>query len=1005
MSPSWYGRTVRVSLSLGVLLVAAFLGMRSIELGLSEGNGRPRISVITEHYGATAERIERTITVPLEQALAELYGVQRIVSSSEYGRSRVDLTFSEAEVIEELYLEVRTAVERAALLFPRSARKPRILSSSSTRRPVFIVAVDAAHRSPRQLRAHIERSIKPQYSRIPGTGEIEIAGGALEEIHIRLDPQATAKAGLHFPDVARALSGQNLSSPSGVLQEGRFEVPLLLRGRFTTTDEIHSLEITRSGESAVALERIARITRAERRPETVSRINGEKRLALYIRSDGSSNSLTLSRALRACTAELELSETERFEVVYDSGRRVEQAMTALLRSIVLSLTLVLLLLFLTTGKLGQAAALGMLLPATLLVAVGTLGFAGLDADEFVLAGFALGIGSIVDAGIILSERHCPRRGGDYLAVHECAPVLLSSAATSVIALLPLLLIRRHIAGLGQIVAAVAVLLAASVLMTLLFLPTYLPRSSSISRPIIKTGSSMPLFYPQGASTRLRHRGQAFGRRLFYRMVLLVQSAPPAVLLPGMVLIAGGIASAGSAGFDFTRSPKEDSLYIHVEFESGASSASVDARMTRYADKLRHIEGIQRTETLARRDNANCTVTFDATVISWTAAARAAERIGAGIPGGSVHFPYSNREQRLVLQITMTGDDTGRLQQHASSAAASLSGHPQVRETVLHFKSPPPAFRFIVSPRKAALHGIAPAAIGRTLQWCVSGPVAVKWIEHGDEKDIRVIGNETARESVAALRTLSIPGPHGSSTRLTELGGFIREERPARIRRWNRQRSASFSVICEGMPAGEAAEFLWKRLSTIETPPGYAFHIDSRVEELESRFRLLGRAFLLALLSIYLLLAAYFESLRLPIIALTIVPVSLAVPAIALRLSGEALTIPVIVGFVILSGIAVNSSLLVVEDFRNARLRGAAPQRAVRTALRRRAAPLLLTAGTTILAALPLLLACRESFTARLAFVMFWGAGGALFSSLLFLPALILQYPGLSRSPQAFRENR
>jgi HAE1 family hydrophobic/amphiphilic exporter-1 len=455
------------------------------------------------------------------------------------------------------------------------------------------------------------------------------------------------------------------------------------------------------------------------------------------------------------------------------------------------------------------------------------------------------------------------------------------------------------------------------------------------------------------------------------------------------------------GIDFDRTVSTSSIFVHLECESGTALASVDEKILRYQRSIRRLPGIERIESQARRESGNLTVAFDPRAISRSALTAMLKRRAAEIPGAHIHIPRAYGEGELALRVTLTGDQISRLKEHAETAATALARCQEVSATVLHFKSNPPVLRFTPDLSAAAAHNLSPARIASHLQWTLQGPVAAKWITEGREMDIRLFGRCEAPQSKAGLRDLRIPRRNAPSMALMELGAITEEFPPSPIGRWNRKRAVSFSLLFPGLTAVEAAALVWAELDRLPLPTGYAYHIDKRVFELERECRLLGRLLLLAVLLIYMLLASRFESLLIPVPVLAILPTSLALPAIALGCAGRVVTVPTLIGFIILCGMAVNSSQLLVEEIRRYQRKGLQDWQAVRSAVRRRFSPLSLTTATTLLAILPLFFITHNPITAAMALVMFWGTLGAFFSTIIVLPPLCAHLPGLA--PETERE--
>jgi HAE1 family hydrophobic/amphiphilic exporter-1 len=998
-----YSRRVTVTAALCIVLVLSAVTLKDVSFGRSVSTGERRFSIVVELFGSDAEKIERTITVPIEEALAAVPCITSLRSVSRYGYSRTDITVSSRCDPDRFYLALRDAVDRAYRGFPRSVQKPRIFGTGSSSRPVFIAAFSPggqrgpeggaggqAHHGLSRLRDTIEAEVKPAFKKIEGVGEIEIGGGALSQIHVAVSSAKSARYGITFREIAAALRAGNSEGPLGTLTEMGRERSLSIGSEYKTVEDIAATHIPlRSNVAPVRLSDIAAVTKGVRSRDSISRVDGERRVVLAVKEDGSSNIISLSRKLNQ-----ELDELRRngFEctVVLDAGCTAREAVVRVVRAIFFSTCSVCLFLSLFAGRAREIPVLVLSLPVVLLTSAALLTAAGVSLSSWILSGFTVGIGLIIDSGIIIAE------GGTSNA-RSPAGALISSAATTIAAAAPLFMMKYELPQAGAITLSLTVLIAAGTALPLIFMPAYLDlnrdaRPGRTPRAVVRTGRS-PLTFRILSRVLLRR---------FYRTVKFAVRRKRWVMTAAAVVTVAAMAATTARGIDFSPASGGETVYVHIEGKTAETVQSMDGKAGRIAAALRGLPGIERVGTTAKRGSAEMTITFDPIRTTRQTVEESVERAGEAVPGCFVYIPENGGR---VFEVTISGSDIPTLKRIARRSAGLLTEQEMVEQVVFHFKDDLPAYRVRVDHNRAGRTGWSTAEIGSYLNRNLYGPPAVKWRLEGREIDIRVMGDTGAVNSGQDLAAVPLPVESGGVLRLGEITAIVPDTVPSAIYRKNRQRAVYFTVQVGGASGdgrgpglSSTVETVRRTLGTIRLPAGYGFEMDKRIFELQRRFRLLGFLFVLSAVLIYMILAAQFESLLLPVPVMLSIPVSLSLPLLVRSAAGAPMTLEALIGIIILGGIIVNNAILITTTAGVSAGRGACSTHRVVRALRARLRPLLLTSGTTVLSSVPLIISSAISvqtgdMAGTLAAIMIWGIVGSLLSAFLFLPAVLVLFIG------------
>jgi hydrophobic/amphiphilic exporter-1 (mainly G- bacteria), HAE1 family len=968
----WYGRPVTALTVLLIVLALSLFAASSLRLGPASEQRCDSFSVTIEHFGIDSREIERTITCPLEDELSLIPGTTELRSVSEYGKARVFVLSGKSASRNEVFLRLRDAVERVYSRLPSTVQRPEISSSSVSRRPVFVAAVKARVIGERELLVLAESRIKPSFQKIPGVGEVEVGGGETREIHVRVDTARAAQKGLSCQDIALQLQRQDRFTPVGrLIVEGR-EIPLTLAGRLGTLDALANQPLLLPGGGTIPLSRIASVERGSREKESISRVDGREAIVLSVLGSGSANLISLSRALRAEAARWKSRGVEML-VILDRGLALETAISHMLAALVVGVVSVMVLLPLFVGELRRLVVLALSLPSAMLVTAGLLSLAGISLDEYVLFGLAVGIGTVVDGGVILSEARSTRAASSLLS-----PLFAAMLAT-LVALVPLLFLESVSPGIRQVAASIGLILAVSLALAAAFVPA-----------ICLTGGTTHTQVFARIRRRLARRSKRAALRILHVLVDGVIRRRRLVL--GCAALAAGSLAVSllAAGRDFSPPLEDDAVFAHVEVEPQATVQSVDRRMSAYAGDVARVQGVVSTETISRRGSAEMAVRFDPRRVSRERIGQLMQGLGGRIPGGFAYLAEGITPGERPLELAVLGEDGSVLQELARAAARELAARTWVSRVVLNFKDPPPSLVLEVDHERAARMGTETMQIAGALRWALRGPVALKWIESDRESDLRVMDTGARVSTRRSVLHTPLGGP------ALVVGAVVRPRQgteSARIYRLNRQRAALLTVHSVTRSLDDAVSGIRGALARVSLPRGYAFELDREALRLNREIRYLWASLVVGVFFVFVILAAFSESLAAPLLILSVLPATLACPALALFLMGQPIRVATLVGLIMLCGMAATNSILIVHEFRArlSRLSRWEPRTVsscIHVALRKRLRPLLITSTAAVSGTFPLLFfRTGSAFLGSLAFVVFWGVIGSLLSTVFVVPAL------------------
>lgn len=964
----WYKRPVTPYLFFVAIILFSFSALFRAEFGGEIPSAEKGFSVITQHYGINSEEIERTITIPLEESISVIAGIDQLRSSSEYAKSRIDIKLRKDTDSTEFYLDLRDRIERIYSTLPQSVQKPQIVTSSSSQRPSFIISFASDISDSIQLRPFVENEIKSSFEQIPGIGEIEIGGGALKEIHVALNEEKLTLAGQNPGNIASVIQSQNLYSPLGKIKLPLLNIPVSIDGRLNDINQIKELKILSQSGTYIELQELANVKYGFRKPESISRVQGQEKVILYIKTGGDANIITLSEIIQQ-TVKYWKNKGLTIDTIYDQGKEMKSAVNQVLATIVIGMIVVAFFVTFAVRNLRQVIILSVSLPLTGLTSISILSFFKIPIDNYILAGMAIAIGIIIDTGIVITEFLKIKKN----KIEHILGALISSILTSVIVLFPLIYLRNTIAGIGPISLALLVMLLSSLVLNIFFIPVFF-KGNQVSN--YKSGFLKKI---KQLLLRVSNTSYKFGS-------LVV------ILTFGLVFMA--ILALFFSGRKLDSILEEPVIFAHIEMESGASVSSVDQRIKEFTILLKNNPAILQIETIAKRGNAQLTIRYNEKTVDPDKLKNWIKEKSSQIPRGALFIQEESTSKTIKVEISITGADNNELRKLAKETLNDFMKEPWVEEGVLHFKDPPPSYVLKIDHSQFPITRLSARNIVDRFRWNLQGPVADKWIENGNEMDLRIMGEGNKEKTYNDL--LKLPFTNASSQnsiiRADQLGTFIKDTEPSRIYRKNKQRCIYFSIKVKSINLDTLENKIWSVLEKENLPNGYAFELDKKIYRQKEQLNKLGFLFLLAIFLIYAVLATQSESFKAPLIILLFIPVSLAFPVIALWIIKQSLSTSIIIGFIVLTGMVVNNAILLIDYCHdNSEI---SIELLIFQAIRYRLKPLLLTSGTTILGTFPMMFnnPGNFNFLNSLSFIMIFGILGSLFASLVFLPALAKMWP-------------
>ncbi|MGH8497192.1 MAG: efflux RND transporter permease subunit [Gammaproteobacteria bacterium] len=968
----------------------------------------PIVTVATSYPGASAEVVESQITTPIEEGLAGIEGVDYIQSVSRAEESQVTIRFDLDRNPDGAASDVRDRVAQARDFLPEEADEPIVQKQEADAQPIIYLAFSSDRHSNLEIADIAERLVKDRVQTISGVAQAQVYG-AQYAMRIWLDTDSLAAYGLTPGDIEDALRRQNVEVPAGRVESTEREFTVLSETDLRTPEEFADIILADYGGYLVRLGDVARVELGANNERFRARYNGRNAVPLGIVKQATANPLDISHGLKELLPQITrtLPEGMKVEIAYDSTIFIDASIESVYETIAEAILLVVLVIFLFLRNFRATLIPLVTIPVSLIGAFALMYAFGFTINTLTLLAMVLAIGLVVDDAIVMLENI-------YRHIEEGMPPFQAALKGS-----------REI---GFAVMAMTLTLAA----------VYVPMAFSTGRTgklfiefaltlagaVIVSGFTALTLSPMMCSKLLRHqekhnRAFEFGERMLNGLTRGYRRALGTVLRLRFVVL--GIAALVVAALVvlYVRLPAElapeEDRGLVIGFgiaPEGASIEYTDRYVRQMETMFAGIPEVDRYFAIVGFPTVTQAIGFMG-LEPWSERERSAQDIQGqlfpqfmGIPG-LLAFPILppplgvegfGQPVSFVVQTTSTWEE---LEEILNQLLARMAENPQLTNPDTDLKLNKPELEIDVDREKIAAVGTTVEGVGRTLETLLGGRNVTRFKRGSEQYDVIVQIEDDARRTPGDLNAIYVRGSDGTMVQLSNLV-TVRESVAAKeLNHFNRLRSATISAgLAPGYPMADALDFMENALR--EVSPETPYDLDGQSRQFRESSSDIAVMFVLALVFIYLVLAAQFESFIDPFIILLSVPLAICGALLALTLSGGSMNIYSQIGLITLIGLISKHGILIVEFANQLQAQGRTKPEAVQEAAGLRLRPILMTTGAMVLGAVPLALADGAGAEARreIGWVI---VGGITFGTLLTLFVVPVVYLLLSRKHRPARE--
>ena len=969
-----------------IILLFGLIGYKTLGVREYPSVDNPIISLTCSYAGANADVIENQITEPLEQNINGIPGIRSLSSVSQQGQCRITVEFELSVDLETAANDVRDKVSRAQRFLPRDCDPPTVSKADADAMPILMVAIQSENRSLLELSEIADLTVKEQLQTIADVSSVGIWGEKRYSMRIWLDPVKLAAYGITPVDVKNAITNENVELPSGSIEGNTMELTLRTMGQMHTAQEFNNIILKEQNGNVV---RVSDIGHAELGPADIKsymKMNGVPMVGVAVIPQPGANHIEIADAVyeRMKIMEKDLPEDVKYTYGFDNTKFIRASINEVKSTVYEAFILVIIIIFLFLRDWRVTLIPCIVIPVSLIGAFFVMYVAGFSINVLTMLAVVLSVGLVVDDAIVMTENIYirieqgmrPFRAGIEGSA-EIFFAVISTTVTLVAVFLPIVFMEGTS---GRLFREFSFVVAGSVIISSFAALTFTPM---LATKILKRRKEQNIFYKKTEPFFVKIN-EVYEKSLEWFLNHRVWSLPITIIMFILIAVLWNAIPAEMA-------PLEDRSQITINTR-GAEGVSYEY-MRDYTEEINQLVDsiVPDAESITARvssGSGNIRITLkdirERDYSQMDVAAKLSKAVASKTKARAFvqqQSSFGGRRGSMPVQYVIQAVSIEKLQDVLPQFLSRVHDNPTFQMADVDLKFSSPEVRVNINRDKAGVMGASVRDVAETLQYGLSGQRMGYFYMNGKQYEIIGQVNRQQRNTPSYIKSLYIRSDNGQMIQLDNLVEFVESVAPPKLYHYNRFISATISAgLSDGKTIGEGLDEMDKIAEEVlDDTFRTALSGDSK-EYRESSSSLMF-AFILALVLIYLILAAQFESFKDPIIIMLTVPLAIAGALIFMYFADITMNIFSQIGIIMLIGLVAKNGILIVEFANQKQDNGEEKMEAIKSASLQRLRPILMTSVSTILGLLPLTFASGEGANQRIAMGTAV-VGGMLVSTLL-----------------------
>lgn len=992
-----------------VLMLGGFYCYTTLRYELLPPMEVPTLVITTPYPGAAPSEVEQSVTKKIEDVVSAIDRVKSVLAQSYEGVSMIMVEFSVGTDLEMKEQEAQRKINNILNTLPEDVESPSIARVSPSDRPVLELTVISSMNA-RDVFELVEDEILPQIQQIEGIGETRLLGGQEREIQVNVDKNKLIHYGLSLSQVTNAVNSANLDFPTGKVKDRNDQITVRMAGKFSSVDQIKELVVANIAGSPVRVQDVADVIDGSKDQLAISRFNGKEGIGISIKKQSNANAVLISQSLHKKIAAIENKyEAQDVHIIVadDTSEFTLEAADAVTHDLIIAVILVAAVMLLFLHSIRDSLIVLVAIPASLLSTFIAMYLFGYSLNLMTLLAMSLVIGILVDDSIVVLEnihRHLHMGKDKVLAtLHGRKEIGFSAMAITLVDVVVFAPIAMIDTIIGDVLRQYSVTIVVSTLMSLFVCYTLTPWLASRFGSVVHLNRANYFHrFLLAFESMLDKLTAVYTRQLQWT---LRHKLVTAIAVIAAFVVTGIVMRMGILGQEMVASGDRGKIQLKLEYDKRTTLTENNVRTLTIENYLTaqpevktvfsNIGGASTSALVATIGQENKSELVVGLVAAHERALSSKDfmlkvkgELEASYPGLKVNSTVIGITQsEEPIQLVLNSEDNEALMAAAAELSARIKSMPGANDVSVTVEAGNPELSIDIDREKLAQLGLSIAQVGSTMQNAYAGNTDAKFREGNNEYDINVRFDAFDRTNPVDVENITFVNAKGEQIALSQFATTKQGSGPSMLERKDRRPSVTIKSNVLGVTSGTLAKSINESLKQNPLPTTVEAKWTGDFERQTDSFKALGIALGTALLLVYLVMVALYDSFVYPFVVLFSVPVALIGAFIALNLAMSTLSIFTMLGIIMLIGLVMKNGILLVDFTNHKKEEGLSTYDALLEAGKARLRPILMTTIAMVIGMLPIALAggAGSEWKNGLATVMIGGLLSSLMLTVFIVP--------------------
>ncbi|MGL5416837.1 MAG: efflux RND transporter permease subunit [Clostridium sp.] len=990
-------RPITIFMAIIAVLIFGAVSYTRLNLDMLPNMNMPMLMVNTNLMGASPSEIEENVTKNLEEVISTASNVKSVKSISKEGNSVVMVQFEDGTDMDFASLEIREKVDMIKGILPKDTMNPMIIKMDPSMMPIMNFGVSLKNELSEKVSDFTENIVKKELQSIDGVASVNLSGAYNKTVKIQVDGDRLNSYGLNMQTLLSAIKSVDINYPIGNIIEGDYEVLVRTSSEITSLGDFSNISLKTNTGEIKKLSDISTIEYKNEKGEDFAKINGNDALILTIQKESMANTVEVTERVKKKLEQLK-SENNNLEVIkiMDQGEVIEFMVDAVKRNAIIGAILAVIVLLLFLKDIRTTIIMGISIPISIVWTFVLVYFGGLTLNMISLGGIALGVGMLVDNSIVVIESIYRYKKLGYsnkeaasLGTKEVAQAIMASTLTSICVFLPIVFVEGMAADIFKEMAlTVTFSLLSSLMVSFTLVPVLCSRllkNTSLDKKN-KVVEKLKVKYAKALEYSLKHK-----KKVIFSLCLFI--------VIGVVVLL-------NTKMEFFPAADQGIISIKVEVPKGIRGEFILETSKKVSEMVSEVEDVETVSIVGNKKSSTIYAILDKDIKKKDKEKEREirEKIG-NIPGAKIEVSSGGMQMTSgsPISISIKGEEFKVLEEISNDVIKNMKEIEGIENIKSSNSLKTDEIKLKINKEKAAKYGLNDILIAQSIGSYFKETKVMDSKIDSQNYEVYISLKEKENLELSSLEDITVISMTGSSIPLMQICTLERGKGYSEISRNGALREISIQAGLDGSKTlSEAKNEIQESLKNYNIVNGYEIVYGGEIEQMEEAFSQLLLALVLAVILVYMVMAAQFESLINPFIIMFTVPIAFVSAIIMLFITNVTVSIPAMIGFIMLTGIIVNNGIVLIDFINKEREKGKELNEAIISAGKVRLQPILMTALTTIIGLLPMALGFGEGNEIQLPLAM-TVIGGLSVGTILTLIVVPVIYSVFDKISVKFKE--